>query len=91
MRLNKASDIKSIIRSFDQSAKVYLYGSRTDDSKKGGDIDLLVLSQSIDLQDKIRILSYIYALIGEQRIDLIVAKDLSDPFCQHAFQSGVEL
>ena len=44
MRLSKrlkASLIKSILESFGE-VDIYLFGSRTDDSKKGGDIDIAV-------------------------------------------------
>jgi len=56
---------------------VYLFGSRTDDSKKGGDIDLYIqLSAEQDpktlVLQKARFLSKLDLLLGEQKIDLIV-------------------
>lgn len=45
MRLNK-KDIQSIVRVakeiYGEGVEVYLFGSRTDNEKRGGDIDLLV-------------------------------------------------
>lgn len=53
-----------------------LYGSRTDDQKKGGDIDLLlrvpndILSKIEDLRFRINI--EMQERIGEQKIDLLI-------------------
>lgn len=58
-------------------AMIYLFGSRTDDSKKGGDIDLFVdltdeqEPKKIMLQ-KAEFLSKLDLLLGEQKIDLLV-------------------
>jgi len=51
-------------------AAIYLYGSRTDDQLRGGDIDLLAIATGCEWRDKIDILLAIKARIGEQRIDL---------------------
>jgi predicted nucleotidyltransferase len=57
MRLTEIeiSSIKNIILSVDNHADIYLYGSRVDDAKRGGDIDILVISKSIDFNDKLEI------------------------------------
>jgi len=36
------------VESSDPDAKVWLFGSRADDSKKGGDIDIGILSSKVD-------------------------------------------
>jgi len=41
---NEATQLKSSIMNELPGAKVYLFGSRADDSKKGGDIDVLVIA-----------------------------------------------
>ena len=44
--------IISTVKGFDGNPSVYLFGSRVDNSKKGGDIDLLVMSDSLTRDDK---------------------------------------
>jgi predicted nucleotidyltransferase len=68
--------IRDAVRTFVPDAKVMLYGSRADDTKRGGDIDLLVLTSSqIDRSVRYKILGSLYRTIGEQKIDLL----LEDP------------
>ena len=54
---------------------MFLFGSRVDDTKRGGDIDLLVeVPSRVDdtVRKKLRIISAIQRRIGEQKIDLII-------------------
>lgn len=83
--------ILSTVKSLDQNARVYLFGSRVDDTKKGGDIDLLIMSTKLKSDDKRVIKMKLYELIGEQKIDIVLAADDSDPFVKLAFETGVEL
>lgn len=75
----------------DPKAEIYLYGSRADDTKRGGDIDLLIFSEHLSRQDKARIRLELYDTLGEQKIDITIAKDLSDPFVRIAHAEGVLL
>jgi predicted nucleotidyltransferase len=90
MRLRDAerSTIVQAIRSADPDAAVYLFGSRVDDSAKGGDIDLLVVSKKIDVMGKLDILAALHQQLGDQRIDLVVFPDLSKPFARLAASEG---
>lgn len=56
---------------------VYLFGSRVDDSKRGGDIDLYIkLSDKTHLfEKKIKFLAQLKRAIGEQKIDLVFNLD----------------
>lgn len=83
--------IVNTVKSLDSAACVYLFGSRVDDAKKGGDIDLLVMSNRLKSDDKRALKMKLHELLGEQKIDIIVAADADDPFVQLALQTGVKL
>ncbi len=93
MRL-KDSEIKIIVESIktrDNDAQVYLFGSRVHDFKKGGDIDLLVISQKLNYTDSVKIRQRLHGRLGEQKIHLVLAKDLEKPFIRMAYSEGIPL
>ncbi len=77
MRLTQsqiASINKLTRKHFGQKAIVYLFGSRTDDQKKGGDIDLFISHADETIfvvETKIRFLAELKAEIGDRKIDVI--------------------
>ena len=83
--------IVSAIYTLDPKAEIYLFGSRVDPSKRGGDIDLLVMSQKLSSNDCFQIKCLIFEKIAEQKIDILIAKDTSDPFVRLALKEGVRL
>lgn len=93
MRLSEIEHqaIRRTVTDIDPEAYIYLFGSRTNDHAKGGDIDLLVISKKIKLMDKLAVLAKLHLLLGEQKIDLVVFPDLTQPFARIAQQSGVPL
>ncbi|MEA3241184.1 MAG: nucleotidyltransferase domain-containing protein [Pseudomonadota bacterium] len=76
--------IKNIILTgFGETAKLRLFGSRLDDSKKGGDIDLLVeadldLSSEEMFLKKITTLGQLQRALGDQKIDLLTTTTTID-------------
>jgi len=59
---------------FGKTAQIWIFGSRTDDSKKGGDIDLYIetdLSEGL-VAAKLKFRSLIWPQFGEQKIDILV-------------------
>ena len=93
MRLTsqEQSAIKQVVHSADPDARIWLFGSRVDDSARGGDIDLLILSDTLGQADKVRIRLALYEKIGEQKIDLVIAADDTDPFTRIALAEGIPL
>jgi len=60
-------------------SRVLLFGSRTDDSRRGGDIDRLVEPPAaVDAAQEIalcsRLMVQLYRRIGERRIDIVIAR-----------------
>ncbi len=98
MRLTEY-EIKAIKSSFLEvfgAGSIYLFGSRVDDGKRGGDIDLYLvpneeLSRDQLLEKKIDFLVSVKNLIGEQKIDVIIATDESRLIEQEASTKGVKL
>jgi predicted nucleotidyltransferase len=79
------------VKKADTEAALWLFGSRTDDTKKGGDIDIAVLSPKIDRVAKNQIRHDILDKIGEQKIDIVVSHDGSEPFFRLAQETGVRI
>jgi len=96
MRLTN-DERKAIKKAFKETFKdgrIYLFGSRVDDTKRGGDIDLyLVPNEKFDNEQekKIDFLIKLDEYIGEQKIDVIIAKDKNRLIEQEALKYGVEL
>lgn len=93
MRLEttEVNDIKQCIHAIDQQANVYLFGSRTDDKKKGGDIDLLIISSKINFTEKLQLKICIKEKLGEQKLDIIASPDTKTPFVKLAMETAIIL
>jgi predicted nucleotidyltransferase len=91
--------IKQAVRScFGADAEVRLFGSRTDDSRRGGDIDLLINTSLADPQTvaraEIAFQVQVQRALGEQRIDVLVdypARRVRPPIFAIAEQTGIRL
>lgn len=87
------SAIVEAIGKADPYAGVWLFGSRMDDTKKGGDIDIAILSEKIsgDVMEKIRVRRSICNSIGEQKIDIVASGDGTEAFFRLAVMEGIRL
>jgi len=73
--------IKSIaIKYFGFGVQVFLFGSRVDDDIKGGDIDLFISTNEMDLftlETKIQFLAELKTQIGDQKIDVVFDSEIT--------------
>lgn len=82
-----------------KTAELRLYGSRVDDTKKGGDIDLLLIVPNKELKENVirnkpEILVSMKNNIGDRKIDLLIcdaeAVEL-DPFIELVYPQSIVL
>ncbi len=80
---------------FGESAQIWLFGSRADDNKKGGDIDLYIETDKNQelIAAKLEMLGFIWFVFGDQKIDLLIPSRTQAPSPMHtiAKSSGIEL
>nr|VFJ92064.1 MAG: Nucleotidyltransferase domain-containing protein [Candidatus Kentron sp. LFY]VFK18041.1 MAG: Nucleotidyltransferase domain-containing protein [Candidatus Kentron sp. LFY] len=81
---------------FGETTEVWLFGSRTDDHRRGGDIDLLIRPPACDgkqaLLKKVRLLARLEQRLGERKIDIIIeTPDDTRPIVRIAHQQGILL
>ena len=95
MRLEsqKAIFLKSLITEHLPKSDVYLFGSRVNESKKGGDIDILILSdRELERKEKASIEFAFFKKFGEQKLDLVSYRyDEKSPFKEVALQEAISL
>jgi len=99
MRLND-NEIESIIslanRHFGENVQVFLFGSRTDNRKHGGDIDLFIRNsdgKQPSIRAKINFIADLALRIGEQKIDVVIDHPAAQNslFFKTIFQTGIQL
>ena len=86
----------SVNEVFGLGSQVWLFGSRVDERRRGGDIDLLVRPAAThirpSLASKIRFLNKLERRIGERKVDVVVeVDDDSRPIVRVAHETEVLL
>lgn len=88
--------IETVHQVFGEAARVGLFGSRTDDAKRGGDIDLLVELPCVEPDQRKKSLTCVAMLqskLGDQPIDVVVTdpSTLRDAFRREAERTAIWL
>ena len=95
MRLttNQITAIREEAGRLDPHAEVFLFGSRVDDSARGGDVDLLVVSDTLGFRDVLRLRTRILDRIGWQQLDMLVRRrdQADEPLAAMARETGIRL
>lgn len=101
MRLPKSDIdiIKMVAREvWGDKVTVYLFGSRTDDSEKGGDIDLMIKlpvkpEPGEIILKKSEFVAKLEILLGEQKFDVVIQTphNFHLPIIKTALAKGIEL
>lgn len=81
--------IINAILMFDENAEIHLFGSRLDDSKRGGDIDILIKSDVVDKNMLFLIEEELFQHIDEQKLDFVLTgSDLKNTFVRMVLAKG---
>lgn len=99
MRLNEheVESIKNLAQvHFGIDVQVILFGSRTNNEKRGGDIDLFIRKQNgekPDVRSKINFIADLIFKIGEQKIDVVLDNPAMhrSEFLKTIYSTGIRL
>lgn len=76
LTITEISNIKKVFSKYSPNAEIYLHGSRIDDDKKGGDIDLFFVVEDGEFEQLSKISYKIQAqlslALNEQKVDLLI-------------------
>ena len=83
MRLNSETVqvLQKIFLQVFGKGELYLFGSRVDDARRGGDVDLYLVADNRDRmgEKRIEFLAQVKRQIGDQRIDLVLDRGAGRP------------
>jgi predicted nucleotidyltransferase len=88
----------AVVDTFGDTARIWLFGSRVDDQKRGGDIDLLIETEETDVtrivKSELAFMVKLHRQLGEQKIDVLVdypTRKVTPPIFEVAKQTGILL
>ena len=99
MRLSEyeIESIKSLAnRHFGKNVQVFLFGSRTRNQQRGGDIDLFIRNtngEQLKMRTKINFITDLILTIGEQKIDVVLENPATknSGFIKTIYQTAIQL
>ncbi|NBC48885.1 MAG: nucleotidyltransferase domain-containing protein [Gammaproteobacteria bacterium] len=100
MRLtdHQRATLRRVLRQhFGPNSRILLFGSRTDDQARGGDIDLYIEPEIQEpdqiVEARLNALAELHLALGDQKIDLVIHREQGpDPLIhRHARQTGAPL
>ncbi len=83
------SAVNIISSQYGDGVKIWLFGSRADDTQRGGDVDIFVENSSVDAIQRIRCQSLLTALF-DLKVDFIVGNG-DKPIHRIAKATGVRI
>jgi len=95
MRLKKDEIelIKRVIKSVIEG-EIYIFGSRIDDNKKGGDVDIYIIpDKNLSAKERLEILTEIKIILEDKLflpVDIVISKDKNRPIEKEA-QKGIKI
>jgi len=95
MRLKKDEIelIKRVIKSM-VKGEIYVFGSRIDDNKKGGDVDIYIIpDKNLSAKERLEILTEIKIKLEDKLflpVDIVISKDKNRPIEKEA-QKGIKI
>ena len=88
----------AVAETFGEDANIWLFGSRVDDNKRGGDIDLLIETKELEVTTIVRaelaFLTKLQMKLGEQKIDVLIdypTRQYTPPIFAIAKETGIQL
>ena len=93
LKKNQIDTIKQLSKNIFNSSEVWIFGSRADETKKGGDIDIYLKTKKKEnlLKSKIIFLREFTKLYGEQKVDLLVDNGNYQKEIYEIAQKGIKL
>ncbi len=86
----------SAFRCFGADIELYLFGSRTNDQERGGDIDLCVKNKTevrFPMRSKINFMTELVTRLGDQKIDVVLDNNDKNEsmFIRTIYKTGIQL